>query len=107
MDSLEERASDALSALEGATHDASKKACASLENEALAGGPPNADQAIREAPFAETTIGPLLQDGRSNLVVPGARKARLPDRLMLGSYVKLMEWGHPSGDTSAPSPDAT
>ena len=106
MNSLE-RASDALPSLEGTAHEASKKACASLENEALAGGLPNVDQAVSEAPFAETTIGPLLQDGRSNLVIPGARKARLPDRLMLSSYVKLMEWGHPSTDTSVPGPDAT
>ena len=28
-------------------------------------------------------------------------RARLPDRLMLGLYVKPIEWGHPSVDTSA------
>ena len=49
MDSPE-RASDALSALEGATQDASKKACALLEDEAQAEGPPNANQAVSEAP---------------------------------------------------------
>ena len=37
--------------------------------------------------------------------VIGARKARLLDRLMLGSYVKPMEWAHPSINTLAPSPD--
>ena len=59
MDSPE-RALDALPTLEGATQDASKEACASLEDGAPTGGPPNADQAVSEAPATERTIGPPL-----------------------------------------------
>ena len=66
---------------------------------ALAEESPNADQAISEALAAETTIGPSLQDGRFSLAILDAHKARLPDRFMLGSYVKPMEWGSPLVDT--------
>ena len=54
------RASDALSTLEGASQDAAKKAYASLEDGASAGGLPNIDQAVREAPTIERTIGSPL-----------------------------------------------
>ena len=49
MDSLE-RASDALLALEGASQDAFKETCSSLEDKVLAGGPPNVDGVVGEAP---------------------------------------------------------
>ena len=104
-DSLEQ-ASNALSALEGATQDASKEAYASLEDGALAGGPPNAYQVVSEAPSTETIVGSPLQARRSSLTTFDACKARLLDRLVLGLYVKPMEWARPSMDTSAPSPDA-
>ena len=35
---------------------------------------------IKLSPSAETTIGPTLQAKRSSLTIPGARRARLPDR---------------------------
>ena len=100
-----EKAPDALPTLEGATQDAFKEACASLENEAPVERPPNIDKDVREALTAETTIGPLLQARRFSLTIPGTRRARLHDRLMLGSYVKMMEWGRPSMDVLSPSPD--
>ena len=59
VDSLE-RASEALPALACATQDASKEACASLEDGVPTGGPPNVDQVISEAPSTETTVGPPL-----------------------------------------------
>ena len=98
MDSPKQ-ASDALSALEGAAQDSSKVACASLEDGAPTGGPPNVDQAVSEAPTIETTIGPLLQ-----IIWP---RARLPNKLMLGSYVKPMEWSRSSVDTPAPGSNET
>ena len=52
---------NALPALEGAAQNTSKEACVSLEDGALARGPPNTDQAVSEAPTAETTICFLLQ----------------------------------------------
>ena len=76
------RASNVLPALEGATQDASREACASLEDGAPAGGLPNVDRAVSEAPTTKTTISPPLQTRRP--------KVRLPDRLRLGSYVELM-----------------
>ena len=100
VDSLEQ-AFDALPALEGAAQDATRGACALLEDGAPTRGPPNADQAVREAPTSETTIGLLMQARRSNFTIPDARRARLPDRLIWGSYVKPMEWGRPSEDMSA------
>ena len=54
------RAFDALPMLEGTGQDASKEACALLEDGAQTGGPPNADQVISEAPTTKTTISPLL-----------------------------------------------
>ena len=50
MDSLE-RASDALPALEGATQEAPKEACASLENGVPTEGSSNADRVVGEAPL--------------------------------------------------------
>ena len=77
-----------------------------LEYEAPTEGPPNTDQVISEAPSIETTVGPPLLARRSSLVIPSARRARLPDTLVLGLYVKPMEWGRPSADTTALGPDA-
>ena len=93
-------------ALEGSAQDASKEACASLEDGAQTEGPPNADQAVSEAPSIETTVGPSLHARQSSLVILGAHKPTLPDRLMLGSYVKPMEWDHPSRDISTSGLDA-
>ena len=59
VDSLE-RASDAQPTLEGAAQDIFKEACASLEEGALAEGPPNVDQAVSEAPYVGTIVGPPL-----------------------------------------------
>ena len=105
MDSPE-RASNALPALEGAAQDASREAYASQEDGALAEGPPNTYQVVSEAPSTETIVGPPLQARRSSLATFNALKARLPNRLVLGSYVKPMEWARPSMDTSVPSLDA-
>ena len=92
--------------MEGAAQDSSREAYVSLEDGALAGGPPNAYQVVSEAPSTETIVGSPLQARRSSLATFDARKARLPDRLVLGSYVKPMEWARPSMDTSVPNPDA-
>ena len=54
------RSFDALPALECASQDASREACASLEDEVPSGGLPNADRAISEALAVGETIGPPL-----------------------------------------------
>ena len=91
------RASNVLPALEGATQDASREACASLEDGAPAEGLPNIDRAVSEAPTTKTTISPPLQTRRP--------KVRLLDRLRQGSYVELMEWSRPLVDPPAPGPN--
>ena len=101
-----ERASGALPALEGATQDASRETCASLEDGASVEGPSNANQVVSEAPSIKIVVGPSLLARRSSLATFSARKARLPDSLVLGSYVKPMEWAYFSTDTSAPGLDA-
>ena len=54
------KAFDALPALEGAAQDASKEACASLEDGTPAERPPSADKVVGEAPSAKIVIGPSL-----------------------------------------------
>ena len=73
-----------MSALEGVAQDIAKEACASLEDGAPTGGLPNTNRVVSETPTVETTIGLLLQTRQPKL--------RLSDRLMLGLYVKSMEW---------------
>ena len=55
----------------------------------------------------ETTVGPSLQARWFSLVIPNARRARLPDMLVMSSYVKSMEWSRPLADTSTPGLNAT
>ena len=93
-------------ALEGAAHDASREAYALLGDVASFGGPPNADQVLSEASSAKIVVGRPLLARRSSLVTSGARKARLPDKVVLGSYDKPKEWPRPSEDTLASGPDA-
>ena len=76
-----------------------------MENGAPVEGSPNVDQVVIETPTVETANSPPLQARWSRLIIPGASRARLPDLLMLGSYVNPVEWGHPSMDTPALSPD--
>ena len=56
-----ERASDALLALGGTAQDASKEACASLEDGIPVGGPPSTDKVVGEAPSIETVVSLPLQ----------------------------------------------
>ena len=100
------RASDALLALEGATKDASKDACASLEDGTLARRPQSIDKVVGEGPFAETTVGQPLLARQSNLAILGPRKPRVLDRLVLNSPFKPMKWDYLSVDTSVPGLDA-
>ena len=79
------RASDALPDLEGASQDASKEACASLEDGVPAEGPPNADGVVGEA-LSEIAIGSSFSVRLENA---GPSRLRLPNRFMLGSYVLL------------------
>ena len=101
VDSLE-RAPDALLALEGTSHNASREACASLEDGVLTERPPNADGVMGEAPI-EMGVGSSFSAMLANI---GPCKPRPPNWLMLGIYVMLQEWNHSSEDKVAPGPEA-
>ena len=97
-----ERAPDSMLALEGAAQGALQEACATLEDRALAGGSPNTDQVVVEAP-SEAATDPLFL---ARLAMVDPRKARMPDRIVLRSFVQMMEWDRPSVDTPALGPKA-
>ena len=67
-----ERASDALSALEGAARDVSQEACASLEDRVPTGGPRNVDRVMREAPL-KAVVRQLFS---ARLAIVGPRRPR-------------------------------
>ena len=99
MDSLEQ-ASDALPV--GASQDASREACALLEDEVPARRPPNAVGVVGEAP-SEIAVRPSFL---AKLANAGPHRLRLPNRLMLRLYVLSQEWDCPLADTMAPGPEA-
>ena len=104
MDSPE-RILEALSAIEGATRDASRNACTTLEDEISAGEFPLIDDAFIETSLVET-IDALPQWAiLAHFTVDGAR--RPPNRPVLNSYVKLMEWARPTKDAAAPNQETT
>ena len=70
-------------ALEGASQDASKEACALLEDGVPTGRPPKANGVMGEA-SSEIAIGPSFS---ARLVNVDPRRPRLPSQLMLGLYV--------------------
>ena len=105
MDSLE-RAFDAFPTLEGVAQDASKEACAPLEERIPTGGPPSTSNVMGETPSIETTVAPFLFARKFNLVIGGPRRPRGPNRLVLNSPVKPMKWDHPPADTFVPGPDS-
>ena len=97
-----EQAFDALSALEGASQDASREACALLEDGVPTRGPPNADGVVGEAP-SKIVVGPSFSARLSNV---SPRRPRMPNRLMLSSYILPYEWDRPLADMVAPRPKA-
>ena len=83
------RAPSALSTLEGAAQGVLGEACASLENEIPAGGPPY--NVVGKAPSVETVVVLLLSARQFNLAIGGPRRPRSPNRLVLNSPVKSMK----------------
>ena len=61
-------------------------------------GSPNADGVMGKA-LSEIVVGPLFT---ARLAHSSPHKPRLPNRLMLGSYVLSYEWDLPSANTMAP-----
>ena len=59
-----------------------------------------------EAPSIETTVGLPLLARQFNLAIAGPRRPRGPDRLVLNSPVKLMNWDHLSADIFVPGSNA-
>ena len=79
------------------------KACASLEDGISTMGPSNANNVMGEAPSIETVVIPLLSTRQFNLGIGGSYRPKGPDRLVLNSPVKPMNWDHPSGPDSTQS----
>ena len=98
LDSLE-RAFEAISTLEGAAQEPPGEAGKELEDGIPAGGPFDANRVAREAP-SEITVGSSFL---ARLTNAGPRRARLPDRMGLDSYVPPQECGCPPLDMVAPS----
>ena len=98
-----ERALGALSALEGDARGASLEACASLEDRSPAGEPLLDDEVENEALPVEEAGSPLPRAKWPSLALFRARRTRPPNKLILGSYVKLLEWSRPLA--YAPKPD--
>ena len=81
---------DALLALEGATQEAPREPCASLENEVQEGGPPNVDRVVGEAPLE--IVVELSFSARFANAAPHRLKGL--GRLVLNSPVILMKWSN-------------
>ena len=90
------RASDALLALEGATQEAFREACASLDDGSTTEGPPGADKFVGKA-LSEVAVSPLFP---ARLALAGPYKPRGLDRLVLKSTIKPMMWDQPPMDVS-------
>ena len=85
-------------ALEGAAQGVLQEACATLENRALAEGSHNGDQVMGEAPSKEAVDQAFLTKHSK----AGSRRAMMPNRIMLSSFVQSMEWDRPSMDIPTP-----
>ena len=96
------RAPYVLSALESDAQGVSWEACELLEDGALAEGPPLDGGVANEALPIEEVGGLPPQANRHSLTLYGARRTRPPDKMILNSYVKPLEWNHPLADVSTP-----
>ena len=95
-----ERVLKALSSIGGASQDASRKACAALEDEIPTREFPHVDDVSIKALLIEAT-GAQLQLARwASFAIDGAQ--RPPDRLVLSLYVEPIEWVRPMEDVPAP-----
>ena len=92
---------DSLPALEGATQEAPKETCVSLEDGVPDGGPPDANKVMGEAPL-EITVELSFS---ARLVNDGPHRLRGPGRLVLNSPVILMKWEQPLTGAPIPGPD--
>ena len=89
--------------MEGTSQDASREACASLEDGVLIEGPSNDDGLVGKA-SSEIVIRSLFLARVSNV---GPSRPRLPNRLMPGSYVPPQDWDCPSANMVTSGPEAT
>ena len=87
MDSLEQD-SNSILALEGATQEASREACASLEDGSIVGGPLGANNVVGEAPSEEIVGSSFL----ARLAMVNPCRPRGPNRLVLKAPVKPTTW---------------
>ena len=80
--------------------DAPNEADAPLEEAILVGGPSNVDE-IRWEARSRVVVAPMLPPRQTDTKL--SRK-RMPDWVLLGTYVPLEEWIHPPMSMVAPDP---
>ena len=90
-----ERALEDMLALEGVAQGALQEACATLEDQAQAGGSPNTDQVVGEAPLEAAADLSFM----ARLAMVGPRRARMLDSIVLSFFVQPMEWDRLSVNT--------
>ena len=90
------RASDAILAFEGTTQEASREACASLEDGGPIRGPLGANKVVGEAP-SEAVVGPSFP---ARLAMADPHRPRGLDRLVMDASIKPTMWDQPSANAS-------
>ena len=74
-----------------------------LKDRAPAEGSHNADQVVGKAPSKAAADSLFL----ARLDMVGPHRARMPDKILLSSFVQPMKWDRPSVDTPSLGPKAT
>ena len=89
--------------MEGTSQDASREVYASLEDGVPVEGPPNADVLVGDA-SSEIVVKSLFVARVANA---GPSRPRLPNWLMIGSYVPPQDWDCPLANMVTSGPEAT
>ena len=87
-----------MSAVWGVVPDAS---CVALEDKILTGEFLRIDNAFIKASLVVVTDVPPPRARQTHFAIDGTRRPPPPDRLVLSSYVELMEWSRPTKDAPA------
>ena len=92
--------------MEGDTRGASREACALVEDGAPVGGPPLNGEVANDAFPIEEVGGLPPRASRHSLTLYGAQSTRPPDKLILSSYLKSLEWNHLPAEVPTPDQEA-
>ena len=77
-----------------------------MKDQTLVREPPLDDEVTNEALPIKEVGGLPPKVKRPSLALFGARRIRSPDKLILSSYVKLLEWSRPTIDALTPDQEA-